>query len=292
MRHLANTTLGGVARLSELTEGAAGSAASRPAPVSDQSGAPLTLPFGACSSRSRLAETHDDAHESDPLLGGPQRSNVVEFRFSNSVPVTNPVPVDQSGGAVPVTQQQILEPDGRAIPYVEEGSGPIALVLISNLVLGSDGLGAVSHYLADEADFHVVRIGPRDGSAPSEASAQERADDSLAVIDHLGLAHTWIGGYATGGTVARVFAAQHAERVNGLVLLRVEQKQVELPPVIPVLIVQGAEDVLTPPTNGDELRTAAPERTSVTTIDGADHLFPMSHPIETAMVIEEYLDWD
>ena len=191
-----------------------------------------------------------------------------------------------------MTQQGIFESDGRAVPYVEEGSGPVSLVLISSLSLNSDGLGAVSHYLANEAGFHVVRIGPRDGSTTADAPADERADDALAVIDHLGLPHTWIGGYASGGTVARVFAAQHAERVNGLVLLRVEKEQVPLPPVIPVLIVQGADDELTPPTNGDELRTAAPERTSITTIDGADHLFPMSHPIETAMVIEEYLDWD
>lgn len=191
-----------------------------------------------------------------------------------------------------MTQQSIFESDGRAVPYVEEGSGPVALVLISGLPLDSDGLGAVSHYLANEAGFHVVRIGPRDESTTAEATEHERADDALAVIDHLGLPHTWIGGYGSGGTVARVFAAQHSERVNGLVLLRVEEKQIELPPVIPVLIVQAAEDELTPPSNGEQLRAAAPERTSITTIDGANHLFPMSHPIETAMVIEEYLDWD
>ena len=199
--------------------------------------------------------------------------------------------IDDRGTAT-VTQQHILEPDGRAIPYVEEGDGPVALVLISGLVLESDGLGAVSHYLANEAGFHVVRIGPRDGSDIADTPVDERAEDALAVIDHLGLPHAWIGGYGSGGTMARVFAAQHSERVNGLVLLRVEEKQIQLPPVIPVLIVQGAEDALTPPSNGEQLRTAAPERTSVTTIDGADHLFPMSHPIEAAMVIEEYLDWD
>ena len=191
-----------------------------------------------------------------------------------------------------MTQQRIFEPDGRAVPYIEEGSGPVSLVLISGRLPNSDGLGAVSHYLANEAGFHVVRIGPRDGSNTAEAPVDERAEDALALIDHLGLPHTWIGGYGSGGTVARVFAAQNSERVNGLVLLRVEEKQIQLPPVIPVLIVQAAEDELTPPSNGEQLRAAAPERTSVTTIDGADHLFPMSHPIETAMVIEEYLDWD
>lgn len=191
-----------------------------------------------------------------------------------------------------MTQQTILEPDGRAVPYVEEGDGPVALVLISSLPLNSDGLGAVSHYLSNEAGFHVVRVGPRETFTAPEASTEERADDALAVIDHLGLNHTWIGGYASGGSVARIFAAQHAERVNGLVLLRVESKQIPLPLVIPVVIVQGSADELTPPLAGEQLRASAPERTSVTTIEGADHLFPMSHPIETAMVIEEYLDWD
>ncbi|MET3768903.1 pimeloyl-ACP methyl ester carboxylesterase [Marisediminicola sp. UYEF4] len=199
--------------------------------------------------------------------------------------------IDHRGAAI-VTQQCIFEPDGRAVPYVEEGSGPVALVLISGLLLDSDGLGAVSHYLANEAGFHVVRIGPRDGSNTAEAPLDERAEEALAVIDHLGLPHTWIGGYGFGGTVARVFAAQYSERVNGLVLLRVEEQQIELPPAIPVLIIQAAEDELTPPSNGEQLRTAASERTSITTIGGANHLFPMSHPIETAMVIEEYLDWD
>ena len=28
------------------------------------------------------------------------------------------------------------------------------------------------------------------------------------------------------------------------------------------------------------------------TIEGGGHLFPMTHPIETAVVLEEYLDWD
>ncbi|MFP7761010.1 alpha/beta fold hydrolase [Marisediminicola sp. LYQ134] len=190
-----------------------------------------------------------------------------------------------------MTQQQIFEPDGRAVPFIEEGDGPIALVLVSSLPLSSDGLGAVTHYLEAEAGFRVVRIGPRDG-ASSDVTLDERAHDALAVIDHLGLDHTWVGGYGSGGTVARIVAAQHADRVNGLVLLRVEEHPIELPPVMPVLIVQGAADESTPPSNGEVLRSAAPERTSVTTLDGADHLFPMSHPIETAMIIEEYLDWD
>jgi len=195
---------------------------------------------------------------------------------------------EAGGEEVTVTNHSILEPDGIAVPYVEEGDGPISLVFTSSRALESDGLAAVSHYLAIEAGFHVIRIGPRNGTA----SAGERAEDALAVIDHLGLDHTWVGGYGSGGTVARVFAAAHAERVNGLVLLGVEDEPIPLAPVIPVVIVQGADDEVTPRANGEALRATAPERVTVTTIDGAAHRFPMSHPIETAVVIEEYLDWD
>ncbi|MBK4347298.1 alpha/beta fold hydrolase [Lacisediminihabitans changchengi] len=188
-----------------------------------------------------------------------------------------------------MTEQSILERNGAAVPYVEEGSGPISLVFISGRPLDSDGLSAVSHYLASEAGFHVTRIGPRNEAT---VSAHERADDALAVIDHLGLRHTWVGGYGSGGTVARVFVAAHPERANGLVLLGVEDEQIPLAPVMPVVIVQGADDVVTPTANGEALRATAPERATITTINGATHQFPMSHPIETAVVIEEYLDWD
>ena len=65
-----------------------------------------------------------------------------------------------------------------------------------------------------------------------------------------------------------------------------------LAPAIPVLIVQGTDDIVTPPAQGELLQAAAPERASIKTIHGGDHEFPATHPIETAVVIEEYLDWD
>lgn len=188
--------------------------------------------------------------------------------------------------------ETICQPEGRAVPYLEEGDGPVSLVLITDRALDSDGLGVVAHYLAKEAGFHVVRIGSRSELTGAELSVDERVSDTLAVIDHLGLAHTWIGGYGSGGTLARMFAAEHVERVNGLLLLGVEPEQIPLAPAIPVLIIQATDDSTTPPANGEKLQALAPERVSITSIDGADHLFPMTHPIETAVVIEEYLDWD
>lgn len=191
-----------------------------------------------------------------------------------------------------MTDTQIFEPDGRAIPFVDEGDGPVKLVLIQERDVAADVLGVVAHYLAEEAGFHVVRIGHRADVKGEEVSLDARVEDALAVIDHVGLGDTWIGGHGFGGTIARAFAVAHADRVNGLALLGVEENETPLAPVMPVLIIQGTKDLSTPFANGEQLQSTAPERASVKSIDGADHLFPMTHPIETAVVIEEYLDWD
>ncbi|WP_270409692.1 alpha/beta fold hydrolase [Microbacterium maritypicum] len=191
-----------------------------------------------------------------------------------------------------MTDTQIFEPDGRAIPFVDEGDGPVKLVLIQGRDLAADVLGVVSHYLAEEAGFHVLRIGHRAEAKREEVSLDDRVEDALAVIEHVGLGDTWVGGHGFGGTVARAFALAHADRVNGLALLAVEESDIPLAPVMPVLIIQGTKDIDAPFANGEQLQSTAPERASVKSIDGADHLFPMTHPIETAVVIEEYLDWD
>ena len=187
-----------------------------------------------------------------------------------------------------MSDTQIFESDGRAIPYVEEGEGPIKLVLIPEP--GNDALGVVAHYLVEEADFHVVRIGYRAGEG--DVSLEDRVEDVIAVMEHLGFDHTWIGGHGFGGTVARAAVEAHHERAGGLLLLGVEDSGIPLAPVIPVLIIQGADDDVTPPANGERLAATAPERTSVKTIAGAGHLFPLSDVFETAVAIEEYLDWD
>ena len=189
-----------------------------------------------------------------------------------------------------MTQKSTFEPEGRAVPFVDEGEGPVTLALVTNRDLEADGLGVISHYLAEEAGFRVVRIGAR--SAADEVSTQERASDAVAVLDHLDIADTWIGGHGHGSTIARVFAVEHADRVNGLLMLGVEAEQIPLAAGIPVLMIQAEHDEVTPAANAEALRATAPERASVTTIAGADHFFPATHPIETAVVIEEYLDWD
>ncbi|GAA5150642.1 hypothetical protein GCM10025768_15940 [Microbacterium pseudoresistens] len=187
-----------------------------------------------------------------------------------------------------MTQMSILDPAGRAVPYAVEGDGPVSLVLISERELEGDGLGVVAHYLAEEAGFHLVRI----AASGASSSVDERVADVLAILDEIGLDDTWIGGHGAGGTVARAFASAHPDRVNGLALLGVEDVDVPLAPAIPVLIVQATADDVTPVANAEALQATAPERASIKIVDGADHLFPVTHPIETAVILEEYLDWD
>lgn len=154
-----------------------------------------------------------------------------------------------------MTGIQILEPDGRAIPFLVEGEGPVPLVLIPDR--GQDDLGVVGHYLAEEAGFHIIRIGYRP-DPDAALSTADRVQDVMDVLDHLALEHTWIGGHGFGGTVARTAVAAHPERANGLLLLGVEEVDIPLAPVLPVLIVQGSSDELTP---GAKCRTAPVERT-------------------------------
>lgn len=189
-----------------------------------------------------------------------------------------------------MTQSKIFEPDGRAIAYTDEGDGP-TLVLTVGGALGTDSLAVVSHILVDQG-FRIVRISSRAGSERTLESAGEQARDALDVIDHVGLGDTWVGGHGFGGTVARLVAADHGHRIDGLLLLGVEDAQIELPPEIPVLILQGSNDDVTPPENAERLRLTAPERASITTFDGEGHDFPVTRPVETSEDIEEYLDWD
>jgi pimeloyl-ACP methyl ester carboxylesterase len=61
---------------------------------------------------------------------------------------------------------------------------------------------------------------------------------------------------------------------------------------LPILIIQGADDRITVPSAGDDLQATAADRASVVRLPDAGHLFPMTHPGETAFQIEDYLGWD
>ncbi|UFS59543.1 alpha/beta fold hydrolase [Subtercola endophyticus] len=177
-----------------------------------------------------------------------------------------------------MSDKQFFESDGLTIAFAVEGAGP-ALALVIDEGSDLDALATLSH-LVSSADFRVVRI---------QAS---RAEDVLAVLDHLDIAHAWIGGHGSGGIIARIAAIEHHERVNGVLLLGVEPYASPSAAGIPVLVVQASDDETTPPANGEALRDATPGLVSVVTIEGGGHRFPETRAGETAWAIEDYLDWD
>ena len=222
-----------------------------------------------------------------------------------------------------MTDTQIFEPDGRAIPYAVEGTGP-AVVLMPAQGLNIGYLGALAHSVAQE-DFRVVRVGSRRPlpDADEPVSMRDLAQDVVDVMDHLEVEHAWVGGHAFGGSVARTVSHDHHDRVNGVLLLGVDgpepvapdpsevpahvrDAEVEamqraareaeaLPPLapgVPVLVIQGTEDRITPPANGDRLRASAADRVSVVPVEGGGHLFAATHVGATSWAIEDYLDWD
>ncbi len=252
---------------------------------------------------------------------------------------------------------QIFEPDGRAIPFVEEGEGPVAIVLLPAQGMGVGYLGTLTHVLEEEG-FHLVRIGPR-AATDAVLTLHDLAQDVVDVLDHLGLRSAYLAGHAFGGALARTVALDHHDRVEGLLLLGVQSTEplaaeasaaletafsdadepeqlaamrvlagerlgaelvwnafsrsrdaaaarmqaaaleatpeaewTTLADSLPILVLQGTEDRVTPVGNGDALQATAPERASAARIDGGGHLFVLTHAGELGMQIEDYLAWD
>lgn len=158
-------------------------------------------------------------------------------------------------------------------------------MLIAAQGLAIDYLGTLAHLLAEE-DFRVLRIASR------PASAHELARDVVDIMDAVDVKDAWLGGHAFGGSVARAVAIDFHDRVNGVLLLGVEAGDLTLAEGLPVLVIQGSADEVTPPANGEALQAAAPDRVSVVSIDGGGHMFPSENVGATSWAIEDYLDWD
>lgn len=221
-----------------------------------------------------------------------------------------------------MTEASVFEPAGRAITYSDEGAGP-AVVLVPAAGFDIDYLGTLAHVLVEE-DFRVLRVGSR-GFGSDDVTLHDLAQDVVDVMSSVGIDRAWVGGHAFGGTVARVASLDHPDRLNGVLLMGVEASDAtasapetpipvrdetlaaaqlaarEATPVadwttvaamFPVLVIQGTDDDITPPANGDALQAAAADRVSVVRIEGAGHFFPRTHVGDTSWAIEDYLDWD
>jgi hypothetical protein len=181
---------------------------------------------------------------------------------------------------------QTFEADGLAIDYIDEGTGP-AIVLIPEAGEDLTSLGTLASILVEE-DFRVVRTAALDPAGDRHALAAA----IVGILDAAGIDHAWIGGHGFGGTVARTVPADHHDRVNGVLLLAPQEADIALAADIPVLVIHGTADEVTPLSASERLVASAPAIASLKTVEGAGHLFPATHPGETSWFIEDYLDWD
>lgn len=65
-----------------------------------------------------------------------------------------------------------------------------------------------------------------------------------------------------------------------------------LAPSLAVLVIQAGADPVTPPAAAERLQASEPARVSLARVEGAGHLYPLTHPGETAWEIEDFLAWD
>lgn len=117
---------------------------------------------------------------------------------------------------------QTFEPDGRAIPFADDGEGPVAVVLLPGWGMSIAALDTLAADLV-EMGHRILSVGVRRASDTEPAATlHDLAQDVVDVMDHVGLADAWIGGHAFGGAIARTVAHDHHDRTDGVLLLGVE----------------------------------------------------------------------
>ncbi|MFL1999074.1 alpha/beta fold hydrolase [Microbacterium sp. A1-JK] len=117
-----------------------------------------------------------------------------------------------------------------------------------------------------DAGVRVVRFDPRDTGEPATALSgghaspdADRADDALAAADAFGAAHVVVLGVSSGGVVAQRLAAQHPDRVVGLVLMSTTvagDVDGSALTSLPSVVVHGSADSTCPLAHGEALAEA------------------------------------
>ena len=95
----------------------------------------------------------------------------------------------------------------------------------------------------------------------------DRAED---VLDAYEYAHWWMGGHSLGGVMAARFAASHADRVEGVVLLASYADQ-PLPESLTEIRICGSEDGVLDRERWEAARANSPAHTFETVIPGGNH---------------------
>ncbi len=113
--------------------------------------------------------------------------------------------------------------NGSDIYFEAVGNGPPVLVMHGGLGLSHDYLRP---YFDQLAQTHTVIFYDHFGNGRSgrpddyaEMTFDRLVSDAAALMDHLGHARYALIGHSYGGFIAQAFAAQHQDRLNGLVLV-------------------------------------------------------------------------
>ena len=116
-----------------------------------------------------------------------------------------------------------FEHEGHRLVYDEYGVGDHLVVYMHGLLLDSDLNRGIADALADRGNRVVLLDLLGHGRSDSPAHAAEYRIDSYAsqvfgLLDHLGVQGAVLGGLSLGANVSLFAAAEHPERVHGLVL--------------------------------------------------------------------------
>src|SRR4029077_13411308 len=115
-----------------------------------------------------------------------------------------------------------LEINGLRLRYLEWGR-PEALpvVCVHGYTSSAEAFNAVARRLEDRAHLVAMDVRGHGESAWSPEGAYQYADqagDLAALVDQLGLDRFVLIGTSMGGIIAMAYAAQHADRLRGLVI--------------------------------------------------------------------------
>ncbi|MFI6322954.1 alpha/beta fold hydrolase [Nonomuraea sp. NPDC050556] len=112
-------------------------------------------------------------------------------------------------------------PDGRRLQYVSQGSGGPVVVLESGLGASRTEWGLVIPSLGEHTRVVAYDRAGYGGSDPDphRRDLARIVEDLHHLLSHLGAESYILAGHSLGGPIIRSYAAEHPERVAGLVLI-------------------------------------------------------------------------
>ena len=115
-----------------------------------------------------------------------------------------------------------LTVNGLRLRYLEWGrTAALPVVCVHGYTSSAEAFNAVARRLEDRAHLVAMDVRGHGESAWSPEGAYQYADqagDLAALVDQLGLDRFMLIGTSMGGIIAMAYAAQHADRLRGLVI--------------------------------------------------------------------------